>query len=133
MYKQAEATSGERMGIRPSYLVVPIELEKTALTVMDSIGEPGTADNDANVRRGSSRVVVCPEMTDTNDWLAVADPRVWPAITVGFRFGAVPEIFVADQEVIGSMFTNDEMRVKVRYIVAVGVGDNRTLYKQNVT
>jgi hypothetical protein len=112
---------------------VPIELEKTALTIMDSMGEPGTADNDVNVRRGSSRVVVCPEWTDTNNWAAVADPRLWPAITVGFRFGAVPEVFVADQETVGSMFTNDEMRVKVRYIFAVGVGDNRPLYKQNVS
>jgi hypothetical protein len=133
MYKQAEATSGEYMGIRPAYLVVPIEREKTALTILESAGEPGTADNDTNVRGGSSRVVVCPEMTDANDWLAVADPRVWPAITVGFRFGAVPEVFVADQETVGSMFTNDEMRVKVRCIFAVGVGDNRPLYKMNVT
>jgi hypothetical protein len=131
MYKQTEATSAERMGIRPAFLVVPIELEKTALTIMDSMREPGTADNDANVRRGSARVVVCPEWTDTGDWAAVADPRVWPGITVGFRFGAVPEVFVADAEVVGSMFTNDEMRVKVRYIFAVGVGDNRPLYKQN--
>jgi hypothetical protein len=71
-------------------------------------------------------------MTDTSDWLAVADPRVWPAITVGFRFGATPEVFVADQETVGSMFTNDEMRIKVRYIYAVGVGDNKPLYKSNV-
>ena len=133
MYKQTEATSAERMGIRPAYLVVPIELEKTAYTIMESIGEPGTADNDINVRRQSSRVVVCPEMTDANDWMAVADPRVWPAITVGFRFGNVPELFIADQETVGSMFTNDEMRIKVRYIFAVGVGDYRPLYKSNVT
>jgi hypothetical protein len=132
MYKITEATSGERMGIRPAFLVVPIELEKTALTIMESEGEPGTGDNDANVRRGSSRVVVCPEMTDTNDWLAVADPRVWPGIEVGFRFGRIPEVFVADQEQVGSMFTNDEMRVKARYWFAVGVGDYRPLYKSNV-
>nr|MBC7245605.1 Mu-like prophage major head subunit gpT family protein [Chloroflexota bacterium] len=132
MYKQTEATSGERMGIRPAYLVVPIELEKTALTIMQSEGEPGTADNDANVRRGSSRVIVCPEMTDANDWLAVADPRVFPAIVVGYRFSNVPEVFVADQETVGSMFTNDEMRIKARFVVAVGVGDYRPLYKSNV-
>jgi len=133
MYKMAEATSGERMGIRPSFLVVPIELEKTALTIMQSEGEPGTADNDANVRRGSARVVVCPEMTDTNDWLAVADPRVWPGIVVAYRFGSTPEVFVSDQERVGSMFTNDEMRIKARFWFAVGVGDYRPLYKSNVS
>jgi hypothetical protein len=133
MYKQTEATSSERMGIRPSYLVVPIELEKTALTIMQSEGEPGTADNDANVRRGSSRVIVCPDMTDANDYLAVADPRVWPGIIVGYRYGRVPEIFTAGEETVGSMFTNDEMRIKARFIYAVGVGDYRPLYKCNVT
>jgi len=132
MYKMAEAGSSERLGIRPAYLVVPIELEKTALTIMDSAGEPGTGDNDVNVRRASSRVVVCPEMTDVNDWLAVADPRVYPAIMVGFRFGSTPEVFVAGEETVGSMFTNDEMRVKARYFFAVGVGDYRPLYKANV-
>ena len=133
MYKMTEAGSGERMGIRPAFIVVPIELEKTALTVMDSVGEPGTGDNDINVRRGSSRVVVCPEMTDANDWLAVADPRVWPGIVVGYRFGRVPEVFVADQENVGSMFTNDEMRIKARFWFACGVADYRPLYKSNVT
>jgi len=132
MYKQSEATSNKRMGIRPAYLVVPIELEKTALTILLSEGEPGTGDNDANVRKGSSRIVVCPNMTDANDWLAVADPRVWPSITVGYRFSPVPEVFIAGEETVGSMFTNDEMRIKARYVVAVGAGDYRPLYKSNV-
>jgi hypothetical protein len=30
------------------------------------------------------------------------------------------------------MFTNDEMRIKVRYFVAVGVADYRPLHKSNV-
>lgn len=132
MYKMTEATSGKRMGIRPAFLIVPIELEKTALTIMQSEGEPGTGDNDANVRRGSSRVVVCPDMTDANDWLAVADPRIWPSITVGYRFSQVPEVFIAGEETVGSMFTNDEMRIKARYVVAVGAGDYRPLFKSVV-
>jgi hypothetical protein len=71
-------------------------------------------------------------MTDASDWMAVADPRVWPSIVVGYRFGRTPEVFVADSELTGSMFTNDEMRIKARYVVAVGVGDYRPLYKSNV-
>ena len=133
MYKQAEATSGERMGIRPSFLLVPIELEKTALTIMESAGEPGTADNDANVRRASSRVIAVPEWTDTNNWAAVADPRVWPGVYIGYRYGRAPEVFIAGEETVGSMFTNDEMRIKARFVVAVGVCDVKPLYKANVT
>jgi len=132
MYKQAEATSSARMGMRPAYLMVPIELEKTALTIMLSEGEPGTADNDANVRRASSRVVVVPEWTNTANWAAVANPVIWPGIVIGYRYGRAPEVFIAGEQTVGSMFTNDEMRVKARFIVAVGVGDYRALYKANV-
>jgi len=131
MYKMAEATSSKRMGIRPAYLLVPIELEKTALTIMQSEGEPGTGDNDANVRAGSSRVVAVPLWTNATRWGAVADPRVWPGIVIGYRFGRAPEVFISGQETVGSMFTNDEMRIKSRFIVAVGVGDYRPLYKSN--
>ena len=120
------------MGIRPAFLLVPIELEKTALTIMQSTGEPGTADNDANVRRGSSRVITVPLWTNASNWAAVADPLVWPGIVVGYRFGSAPEVFISGEETVGSMFTNDEMRVKARFIVAVGVGDYRPLYKANI-
>ena len=132
MYEQAEATSSAVMGIRPSYLLVPIELEKTALTIMESRGEPGTADNDANVRYRSSRVIVCPLWTDADNWAAIADPNVYPGIVIGYRYGRAPEVFIAGEETVGSMFTNDEMRIKARFIVAVGVGDYRSLYKANV-
>ena len=132
MYKQAEATSSKRMGIRPAFCLVPIELEKTALTIFQSAGEPGTADNDANVRQGSARVIAVPDWTDANDWAAVADPRLAPGVVVGYRFGRVPEVYTAGEQTVGSMFTNDEMRIKARFVVAVGVGDYRPLYKHNV-
>jgi hypothetical protein len=57
MYKQPEAASAKRLGVRPRWLIVPIELEKTALTILNSTGEPGTGNNDANVRAGSFGVV----------------------------------------------------------------------------
>lgn len=132
MYEMTEATSDAQMGIRPAYLLVPIELEKTALTIMMSEGEPGTADNDANVRRASSRVITVPLWTNAANWAAVAQPSTWPGIVVGYRYGRMPEVFISGQETVGSMFTNDEMRVKARFIVAVGVGDYRSLYKANV-
>jgi len=132
MFKQAEATSSKRLGIRPGYLLVPIELEKTALTIMNSAGEPGTGDDDANVRQGSARVIAVPDWTDANDWAAAADPLDLPGVCIGYRFGREPEMFVADQDAVGSMFTNDEMRIKVRFFYAVGIGDHRALHKNNV-
>jgi len=132
MFKQAEATSTKRLGVRPATILVPIELEKTALTIINSPNEPGTADNDLNVRQGSARVIAVPEWTDTNNWAACASPLDLPGVCVGYRFGRAPEMFVADSDVVGSMFTNDEMRIKVRFFYAVGIGDYRALHKSNV-
>jgi hypothetical protein len=132
MWKQTELNSGKRLGIRPRYCLVPIELEKTALTVFESDLEPGTDTNDANVRRNSSSVITVPEWTDASDWAAAADPGDLEGACIGYRFGRAPEIFVADSDVVGSMFTNDEMRIKVRFVYAVGIGNYRALYKNNV-
>jgi len=132
VYKQTEPTSNKRLGVRPKYLLVPIELEKTALQIMLSEGEPGTANNEANVRRGSAEVIVVPEWTDANDWAAACDPSEVQGVCIGHRFGKEPELFIADEPTVGSMFTNDEMRIKCRFIVAVGIGDYRALHKNNV-
>ena len=50
MRKQTELNSGERLGglTSPRYLLVPPDLENTALTVLASEGLPGTANNDVN-------------------------------------------------------------------------------------
>ncbi|HHX65637.1 MAG TPA: hypothetical protein GX702_12185 [Chloroflexi bacterium] len=132
MFSQTELNSGKRMGLRPRFCLVPIELEKEALTIFTSDGLPGTPNNDANVRRHSGQVVVVPEWTDPRNWAAVADPADLEGICIGYRFGRAPEIFVAQEETGGSMFTHDEMRIKVRFIYTVGVGDYRALYKSNV-
>ncbi|MGQ9625838.1 MAG: phage major capsid protein [Anaerolineae bacterium] len=133
MFKQTEASSGKRLGIRPAYLLVPIELEKTALEILTSEGEPGTSNNTRNVRRlAADRVITVPEWTDANNWAAAAEPAMAQGVCIGYRFGRAPELFIADDEAVGSMFTNDEMRIKARFVVTVGVADYRALYKNNV-
>lgn len=134
MFKQTELNSGKRLGVRPRFLLVPIELEKTALQILGASQDPAltTAELD-NVRRQSiSDVIVVPEWSDANDWAAVADPALAPGIGVGYRYGRTPEVFVAQDEVVGSMFTHDELRVKVRFLYAAGVMDYRPLHKNNV-
>jgi hypothetical protein len=146
MMKQAEVNSGERLGFltAPKYCLVPIDLEATALEIFASEGEPGTANNDENLySRGNShasrlqsarsRVIVIPLWTDTNNWAAVADPRLYPSIGIGYRYGRQPEIFSVASPTAGLMFTNDTLPVKVRFFVAVGPTDWRGLHKSNVS
>ena len=106
MRKQTELNSGERLGglTSPRYLLVPPDLENTALTVLASEGLPGTANNDVNpdaegnthdarIAAARRRIIVIDLWTDTNNWAAVADPRLYPTIGLGFRYGETPEIF----------------------------------------
>ncbi len=145
MMKQTEVHSGERLGFltAPKYVLVPIDLESTALVMLASEGLPGGANNDENVfatgdshttRMASARerVVVCPLWTDTNNWAAIADPMLYPSIGIGFRYGRTPEIFSVASPTAGLMFTNDTMPVKVRFFYAVGPTDWRGLHKSNV-
>lgn len=108
MFKITELGSARRLGVRPRYIVVPIELEKTALQIMVSNAEPTSNVFYDNVRRTmAENVVTCPELTSATAWLATADPVISPGVGIGYRFGRAPEVFVADQPEVGSMFTNE--------------------------
>lgn len=146
MRKQADLTSGERLGglTSPKYLLVPPDLENTALTVLASENLPGGANNDVNPEAAGNthdarldaarrRIIVVDLWTDTNNWAAVADPKMYPSIGIGYRFGQAPEIFSVASPNSGLMFTNDVMPIKVRFFFAVGPTDFRGLYKANVT
>jgi hypothetical protein len=133
MFKQTELHSDKRLGIRPRYCLVPIELEKDALEIFTTdILDGVEAVLRPNVRRMADSVITVPEWTDDANWAAVADPSDLEGVCIGYRYGRAPEIFVADSQVLGSMFTNDEMRIKCRFVYSVGIGDYRAMYKENV-
>ena len=145
MRKQTELNSGERLGAltAPKYVLVPPDLEQKALTVLGSEGLPGTANNDVNpeaqgdthdarMAAARRRIIVVDLWMDTNNWAAVSDPLMYPAIGLGYRFGREPEIFSVASPNSGLMFTNDVLPIKVRYFFAVGPTDWRGLWKANV-
>lgn len=150
MRKRTELNSGERLGAltAPKYLLVPPDLEITALQVIAteadytytlSNGQAAPVNinaegNDFNARmtHAKDRVVVVDLWTDTNNWAAVCDPRLYPTIGLAFRYGRTPEIFSVASPTAGLMFSNDTLPVKVRFFYAVGPMDYRGLYKANV-
>ncbi|MHB9032342.1 MAG: phage major capsid protein [Anaerolineae bacterium] len=132
MFTQGELHSGVRQGVRPRYCLVPVELEKTALGIFTSDFPPGAVTYEQNMLRNAANVITVPEFSDANDWAAAADPGDLAGVCIGYRYGRAPEVFVADGELMGAMFTNDELRIKVRFVYAVGVADYRALYKANV-
>jgi hypothetical protein len=143
MMKQTDQAlgAGQRLLTTPKYVLGPVDIETAVLQVRNSEFRPGTGDNEVNVHRGTFEFVPVPDWTDTDNWAAVADPNVRPCIWLIFPRGhAVPELFTADSEVAGAMFTNDAMRFKARMLTyrfsssyeCAPVGDWRGLHKSNV-
>jgi len=124
--------TGPKMAINPKFCLVPRALQYTAAQMLqgDFVREATYVYD--NVLKGSAVPVTVPEWTDANNWAAACDPAIAPAIYVGERFGIMPEIFVAGDELSPAVFTNDQHRLKVRHFLAVWVNDFRPLHKANV-
>ena len=150
MRKQTELNSGERLGAltAPKFLLVPPDLETTALQILASEldytyalsngpAAPANVFSDGDgarmrLQKAQERVIVVDLWTDTNNWAAQADPMLYPSIGLGFRFGREPQIMSVADPNSGLMFTNDVMPIKARFMFACGPTDWRGLYKQNV-
>jgi hypothetical protein len=124
--------TGPKMAINPKFCLVPRALQNTAWQMLKGEFVREATYVYDNVLKGSAVPVTVPEWTDTNNWAAVCDPAVAPAIFVGERFGLMPEIFIAGSELSPAVFTNDEHRLKVRHFLSVWVNDFRPLHKSNV-
>jgi hypothetical protein len=125
--------TGPTMALDPRYCLVPRELRLTAMKILYPSWENADGIHSENLQRGQrGDVVVVPEWTDANNWAAVVDPQLVPGIIVGERFGLMPEIFIAGDELSPAVFMNDEQRIKVRHFLAVLVQDFRPLHKSNV-
>jgi hypothetical protein len=117
MMKQTDQPlgAGKKLLIRPRFLLVPVDLSTTGNKIRNSEKVPGSANQDVNPHYQKFDVIEVPEWTDATNWALVADPALFPAIwLIWLRGRRTPEIFSVEDERSGSMFTNDEMRFKVR-------------------
>lgn len=133
-FKQTEQSSSKRMGIRPWGILVPIEKRGLGIQVLTNPAEHGTTDRNINAYEyAKERVLTPPEFTDSNNWATFTNPKVFPSIGVGYRFGRRPEI-VAEPggESSYGRFTQDAMRWKVFWFYTVSVINYRGLQKRNV-
>ena len=125
--------TGPAMALSPRYCLVPRALKVTAMKILYPAWENTSGIHSENMQQGAiGDVLVVPEWTDVTDWAAAVDPRLAPAIFVGERFGLMPEIFIAGNEMDPAVFMNDESRLKVRHFLAVWVNDFRPLHRSVV-
>ncbi|HEU0169056.1 MAG TPA: Mu-like prophage major head subunit gpT family protein [Chloroflexota bacterium] len=127
--KEQTNMAGKRIGLKPSFLVVPPELEFTALQLIKSGGLPGGNQNDINPVMGYCEVIVSPQLANTLEWYLIADPRMVDTVEVGFVGGQVnPVLLVQDQPLFGLNFTQDVISYKVRHEYGGAVVDYRGFY-----
>jgi hypothetical protein len=125
--------AGPKLAVNPRYLLTPRALQLTAMKILYPTLENAANIYSENMQRGQpGDVLTVPEWTDPTDWAAVCDPKIAPAIFIGERFGLLPEVFLAGDELSPAVFANDEHRLKVRHFLALWVNDYRPLHKCNV-
>ncbi len=129
MVKQKEPDSDKPLGIGPRSLLVPFDLEETAVDLFRR-----STNHDRNfVQSLALDAIPIPELTDANDWYLAADPMDIPTVEIGFLDGRrEPELFVQDSPTAGSLFTNDRITWKIRHVYGGAALDFRGLYKSAV-
>lgn len=75
MRTNMKTEEGLKMQAKAQKLIVPADLEFTALTILQSAGQSGTANNDTNVIKGKLKPVVMDYLTDANAWFLM-DPTL---------------------------------------------------------
>lgn len=117
MFNQTEADSAKKIGLRPKFMWVPIELEQIGQGLNSPW--PGVAGGNPHAGRfgvNHERIITLPLTTDADDWGLIADPLECELMEVAFMNGQQePELFVADNPLVGQMFVADKVQYKMRH------------------
>jgi phage major head subunit gpT-like protein len=122
--------AGKRLGLRPRFLIVPPELEWTAVTITKSAGVPGSANNDINPMMGFCTPIVSPQLTNMTQWFLACDPRECDGLEIGFVGGQInPCLYIQDSPLLGANFNSDLISYKIRHEYGAAVTDYRSFYR----
>lgn len=127
MLNKTELSSGKKIGVPAKYLIVPTTLDKTAYEL---VAQPRNSDFDPTAvnftRTLNLELIVNNLWTDANNWYLMASPNDIEGLELAFLDGREePEMFVQDQESVGSVFTNDKITYKWRHIYNGAIVDYR--------
>jgi len=122
MLKQTELDSNDRLGIAPVDLWVPADLEEAAFDLFRR-----QTNNDTDfVESLQMNVIPVWYWTDVNNWFTTADMNDIPLIEIGFLDGnEEPQLFVQDSPTQGSLFSNDQIKYKIKHVYGGNVLDFR--------
>ena len=132
---QTEKKTGDKLALRPSFLIVPTSLELLADRIVNSTKLQGTSNNDSNPF-SKLQVIVSPWLTDTGvtstaDWYLASNPATTETIQIDFLKGrSTPETLhkIPDSK-DGYDFINRTRAFKTRYEFGGMLADYRWIAK----
>lgn len=129
MAKQTDSSGNAYLNIRPSYLLVPIDLEDTSQVLVSSEFDPSitTRTGKPNPIRGYNLTVASDARLSANSttaWYLAADPNMFDTVEVAYLDGN-PNPFLEQQ----NGWNVDGVEFKVRIDAAAKALEHRTMYK----
>jgi hypothetical protein len=132
LFQQTEKDSGEQLGLTLDWLMVPIQVKALAI----QINQTNTAGANTFFHRfgdNNERIIVNEMLTDDNDFYGGTNQANAPFLEIGFLDGLEqPQIFLANNPVVGTQFTNDQLQYKVKHVFGGAIIDYRGVQKNVV-
>lgn len=130
LMSQIKGGGGKAKGIKPAFIVVPMGKIKALAALLQGFDLSATdfPTRNPNVMKmlGASlpAPVVDSGTANQTDWFLIADPMDAEVLRVAFLGGREePEVFIANGDTFGSMFTNDRIEAKLRHVYGVAAVD----------
>jgi hypothetical protein len=134
MYAQTEQDSAEILGLIAMYLWCPRALYEIAMGLNSPW--PGIAGGNPHAGRfgaNHERIITIPLFTDATDWGLIADKNDVELLEAAYLNGnREPELFVADNPLVGQMFVADKIQYKERHEYEFEIADTKGFDKSVV-
>ena len=121
---------GKVLGILPDLLVIPPDLQWTAIELLESVMRPDSALQIKNVLQGRLNFIVSPYLTDTNNWYLLDTKKVVKPTILQDRMPVEFGALEADSE---NGFMRDQYVYGTRARYNGGYGLWQCAYGSNVT
>lgn len=121
MMRAITGGSGQKKGIRPRYIILPIEKEGAYEFIRQALqgGNTGLDVPGYLERRGSAMPEPITDIMTSNatDWMLLADPMVAEVLRMLFWQGRQdPELFISDDDRFAALFLRDVIELKIRHV-----------------
>jgi hypothetical protein len=132
MQKQTEPGSLFKLGLKPKHLWIPVDLEASAYAINKS--DYTDAALQYTVLTGmfgatGENIHTVPFFTDATDWYVSGDTAACETIEMGYLNGRQePELFVQNSPTQDSVFTDDKITYKIRFVFGGNVVEWRNLF-----